>query len=474
MTDAVWADVVPRELTNVQCERMKNLTKNLGNAPLRFIPVTLVKADDEKAEMVQIRLSDCAKDYARKFCGGSVEDAIKHCMRFYDLAMKLGFEAEVKAKKKEKKKQNALINSIDSETTDIDELERLQKAQEYLEEIEMAIEHNKKEYWDLWNRLLGSDLQDKWNGLVVKYCDTVGYIDKGGIRVDDKKRGRGFDGFAATMRAWFLIVCEPNAAERHKLYLQTQVQMPKRGIKVVAFIERMKQLNEYTRFLPTQKDEEGAPEALPRGDVPFGDVQMCGIILLALPAGFQNAYWARKRGQFYPCDLDEFTEDLKAIEPEARQFSNLVDKVNGGLNDPIPRKKTTGGAGKDEHKKRKSAESSAAENKKEKGSDPKKKKTSRYCARCAEKSPKYKDTHDTVHCRLWNEDLSPKSKRAYAMSSDNSTAEMFAQLKLENQELRKSVKKLAKKDKKPSSKKASLRKLLRELDSSDSSDSDDE
>jgi hypothetical protein len=177
--------------------------------------------------------------------------------------------------------------------------------------------------------------------------------------------------------------------------------------------------------------------------------------------------------------LTELRHDLKTIEPDCRQTMSLIDKVNGA----IPRK-PNGGTGKDTSPKRKSdpAKSSADKNKKYLATDPRKKtRFARYCKRCAEKSPKHKETHDTKDCRLWNEDLSPANKRASFMQArldnaeggDRKTADMFAQLQLENKKLSKKLSKMNKKGRK-SSTKAQIKKILAAADSSDSSDSDSE
>ena len=86
------------------------------------------------------------------------------------------------------------------------------------------------------------------------------------------KRGNTFAALSTCIRCWLLKIVKPNAAERHKQYMRMQICMPKRGVLVEQFIERILQLNEFTKYLPCLKDQEGALSALERVDTPFTEL----------------------------------------------------------------------------------------------------------------------------------------------------------------------------------------------------------
>ena len=56
-------------------------------------------------------------------------------------------------------------------------------------------------------------------------------------------------------------------------------------------------------YLPTLKDEEGSPQALPRGNDPFTEIELCNVILTALPFSFASAFWAAKGAKHFPVSV---------------------------------------------------------------------------------------------------------------------------------------------------------------------------
>ena len=83
---------------------------------------------------------------------------------------------------------------------------------------------------------------------------------------------------------------KPNAAERHCMYMQTQIYMCQRGVKVKGFILRIVEMNDYLELMPCIKDVEGLPAELTREDQPFSGMELCYIVLNAIPYGFACAY----------------------------------------------------------------------------------------------------------------------------------------------------------------------------------------
>ena len=50
-----------------------------------------------------------------------------------------------------------------------------------------------KEYWTLFERLLGSGLVDAWQQIVQTETETIGYVAQDGTRVTGRVRGKRFD-----------------------------------------------------------------------------------------------------------------------------------------------------------------------------------------------------------------------------------------------------------------------------------------
>ena len=120
----------------------------------------------------------------------------------------------------------------------------------------------KKEYWTLFERILGSSLIPDWQHIVEVETATKGYIGRDGKRVEDKTRGKRFASMEWCVRSWLRKVVKPNATERHRQYMLSQIVWPATKVGIGLFVDRVIEINTYNKYLPSLKDEEGAPEAL--------------------------------------------------------------------------------------------------------------------------------------------------------------------------------------------------------------------
>ena len=63
-------------------------------------------------------------------------------------------------------------------------------------------------------------------------------------------------------------------------------------LPVKKFIAWVVEMNNYLKCLPCLKDLEDSPVELTRADVPFSDMELCYIILNAIPYWLNCMYWA--------------------------------------------------------------------------------------------------------------------------------------------------------------------------------------
>jgi hypothetical protein len=70
----------------------------------------------------------------------------------------------------------------------------------------------------------------------------------------------------------------------------SQIVWPATKIEIGAFVDRVIEINTYNKHLPSLKDEEGSPEELVQGNVTFTKLELCNVILTALPFGFASAF----------------------------------------------------------------------------------------------------------------------------------------------------------------------------------------
>ncbi len=81
----------------------------------------------------------------------------------------------------------------------------------------------KKEYWTLFEQLLDSSLTPDWQHIVEVKSAPKGYIGRDGKRVEDKTRGKRFASMEWCVCNWLRKVVKPNAAERHRQYMLSQI-----------------------------------------------------------------------------------------------------------------------------------------------------------------------------------------------------------------------------------------------------------
>ncbi len=124
---------------------------------------------------------------------------------------------------------------------------------------------------------------------------------------------------------------KPSACEFHRNYLLLQVVCPRQGWDVKSFCKCLLQMNLYLIIMPCLKGEEGRPQAMKRTNVPFDEIEMCMIILCAVPFGLSMAYWANKVVGHFPTETRTLINDLALLDPEYEHMQKLLKQVQGQI-----------------------------------------------------------------------------------------------------------------------------------------------
>jgi hypothetical protein len=373
--------------------------------------------------------------------------------------LKSNYQLWLKLKKARQEELDALISSGAEQGR--------KEIKEAINECVSLMKSVKQEFWQLFECLLDGPLVEGWKKIIKDKCDGECHVVKGGIK-KSAKRGRTFTAMHACIRVWLLNIMRPNAAERHHVYMQTQIRLPARGCSIKAFISRIVEINGYAKFLPCLKDVEGSPEQLKRMDRPFTELELCNIVLQAIPYPFACAFWANKGAGHFPVDLRVMTEDLALHKPEFKRTQGVVEKLSGGPQTTYQKSSTEEKGGS----KRKAKPN--PQNSDKKNSDKSKKHkqgNKKLCKLCKQWSPNWKHTHKTGNCHHWDKTGNhlEYAKQANAISQDKEKEILncFAQMQKDNRKL---LKKLSKTTHKSSKKKK--RKSNGSSSDSDSSDSE--
>ena len=102
-------------------------------------------------------------------------------------------------------------------------------------------------------------------------------------------RERDWDSFLDCIELHKLTIFSCDAAELQRYYMQQHVRKPQR-VTIRAFVTRMGLLNDYLAYLPTVKDSSMAVANTKKGNIPFDEADLAGIVLKAVPTLWVNQY----------------------------------------------------------------------------------------------------------------------------------------------------------------------------------------
>ncbi len=244
-----------------------------------------------------------------------------------------------------------------------------------------------------------------------------------------------------------------DAAERQKSYLMGSLKKPHR-MTIKKHVSRCKMMNGYISLLPTLQDSSLAVASTKKGNVPFNDAALAGIILATCHIDWRNLYELNHKT--VPESTRLMLHDLETIKKVFVEKNNKKSKTNVAKAGTAPQKGASvpckkgkgGGTG---------------------GPAPKKARTAKYCKWCKAVDGPYQ-THNTSNCCRFDKDRKEvgkphkpfnPAKKPWKKGGGDSGQMAYLTEKLE---------KLEKKLKKSKSKKSS-KKRAHEL-SSDTSDSE--
>ena len=461
------------QLTHKQCERY-DPAKLGGLPPLRFVPDKPDESEGKKENTVTIKMDDHVQKIFCQFKSGNAERMIEvtraHKSILSDRKLEERYNAAILLR-------DAAVNELAISLGDAAEKKIIQTR---ITKHEKTIRTNSPQVaLDLFEKLLDTSNVSQWQSIVTNQCETIDYIALDGVRnTSGVARGRVFTSLEACYFAAILPVSSQDAAERLRRYLTTTVKMPD-CITVEEFIIRIVELNDALPYLPCMKQQEGSPVGWIQSNEKYSDMELCQIVLSALPFTLQTAYWARQ-GSHFPIDLGQLKVDLKYLEIQDKQKKKTVEDLKRQLGSGTFQSNGANGKGKNTSGKGggvripRTGKNGAGEATATAG--PTSGHGKKNCTYCAKWSPAILHTHNTTECRKWTKDGKPKGKGGYqgnyantGQSGDADFKTAFAQQTKEFNTLKKMMVKQTKAFKKQSKKRSRKGK---DSDSDSSSDSD--
>ena len=182
------------------------------------------------------------------------------------------------------------------------------------------------------------------------------------------------------LREFMLDIFKQDAAEKEREYLQFYLRLPWE-MTLRAWVNRIRDLSRKLKYLPCLAEAEGAPEGSEAMNRPLSEIELCQLIMRAIPSDWADEY--RVNHPFVKTDSDALVRELEPIETKDKNRKRRVE--HGGA--PIPRKKLKGDGGNNDKESRAGGPG---------GGGPKQK----HCALCA-KYGGAADTHNTADCKKY-------------------------------------------------------------------------
>ena len=386
-----WTSIFKASVRQKHCER-GNIEKLGGAPPIRMVcpPSTEALEDTRKPVTVTIKITETVKDTFTKFFDGNAEDALRHVNVFWNLERKLEYRKLFHAEQDLHDKFARSANKIkdDDVTRAAEQKAAVTKSKEHSTKAASALD----DIWSLFERLLDPCLVSDWHVIVDEETKQPGWIAKGGLK-KNTVRGRSVAALKACIRKWLLRVMKPNAAERHRLYMQHQICMPKFDTDISVFVTRLIEMNQYLSLMPCLKDVQDSPTELTRADTPFTEMELCTIITNVIPHGLQCAYWAKHATNHFPMSVTDLKDELVLLWPEFNCLQSVLEKVTSKEQSLKQREKQMNS--KNEPSIPRKGPRSAASSKKDGWEE-------RHCQLCAKGYPSAAKTHNTKDCTRFN------------------------------------------------------------------------
>jgi hypothetical protein len=240
--------------------------------------------------------------------------------------------------------------------------------------------------YDLFCQLLADYPCDQWDRIVGEVHKTNPWTSLDGHK-NNGLRMKTSESLEDCITFHKRTIFSLDAAEWQKSYMMGSLKKPhKMGIK--SHVSRCKTMNGYISLLPTLRDSSLAVASTERGNVPFNNATLAGIVLATCHINWRNLYELNHKT--VPELTRSMLHDLETIEKVFVEKNNKKAKASGAKagtaphkGASVPRKKGKGGGSG--------------------GPAPRKARTAKYCKHCKVVDGPYQ-THNTIDCCRFDKD----------------------------------------------------------------------
>ena len=225
-----------------------NLPPKSEASPIRFCPQWTRKESSKKEKEPSVKITintDVTKTYFI-FSSGNMEEAIRLVRLHEAIIVDKGLKKSIstlKSQRKEKVSALKVLEEDDASRTDHETA---------IGEIETQISQLGKQPFDIFEKLLGPDLQIQWRSIVKKECDRAGAMSLEGVALTTPC-GRILSAMRPCYHRFTALFGPPNSAELAKRYMSINLVLNLDRVSVLQAVSRLHEMNDMLLYLPSLK-----------------------------------------------------------------------------------------------------------------------------------------------------------------------------------------------------------------------------
>ncbi len=189
-------------------------------------------------------------------------------------------------------------------------------------------------------------------------------------------RKKDWDSFLDCIEPNKLTIFSCDAAKLQRYYMQQHIRKPQR-VTIRAFVTRMGLLKDYLAYLSMVKDSSMAVTDTRKGNVPFNEADLAGIVLKAVPTS-----WVNQNNLTH----STLPKSPRLLLPDLENIERVMSKKRAKSAKARGKDGTALAGAKSNHKKRASTGSTERV--------PKKVKSAKFCQHCKNNGGPY-TSHNT-------------------------------------------------------------------------------
>ena len=398
--------LTPVELSDADCEKGQVTQR----PPIAYALSKSGTALSATRETIKMKTPEGESKQTLLSDGADGEEYVKHLMSFFRYMEKLGYEADLEAAASvtliayQALKKAGKVPPGEKDPAKAIRLAKVEAAKIELEKAKIAESTFAGPAYDLFRKLLRDDPETQWDRIVSEMHTKSPWEDLTGVK-RNSLRMKSQLSLIECIEFHKLTFFSVDAVERLKYYMMYSVKKPIKST-IRMHVTWMETLNKYVGMLPTIKNSPLAVASMEYGNIPFTEATHASIILSHLPVAWRHQY-----------DLTHKTvlESPRAMLQDLEYIEKLfVERYNEKARANKAKATTAPKSGEHVPRKGKSEVGPL------KGT-PKKGHSAKFCKWC--KWCKGADgpftTHDTIKCRRFGKDGSPKEKPTKPFESDS-------------------------------------------------------